>query len=151
MIETDDLDEAIIRKLQADGRSSNRQIGRELNVSEGTVRKRLKRLHDLRALRLTVVTDLRAIDLMVAAYVRLAVAPANARSVASYVAGLEECGYAAFAAGRFNVLCFLIAGDRMALAKIVDEDIATLGGVHDVNVCEVVSTIKHRFDLVSIT
>lgn len=150
MIATDELDEAIIRGLQLDGRSSNRQIGRDLGVSEGTVRKRLKRLQDLGAVRLTTMTDVRAIDFVVSAYVRLAVAPAAARAVANFVAGLEECGYAALTAGRYNVLCFLLSHDRLGLTKVIDEDIAALDGVHDVDVREVVSMLKHRFDLVHI-
>jgi len=151
MIETDELDEAIIAKLQVDGRTSNRQIARELDISEGTVRKRLKRLNDLRALRLTVVTDVRAVDLNASTYARLSVAPAQARKVAEFIAKLPACGYAAFSAGRYNVLCFLMAADRIALTRIIDEEIAVLEGVHDIDVREVIYSTKHRFDLVRIT
>ena len=39
-----DIDETIISFLEQDARVSNREIARKLNVSEGYVRKRLKRL-----------------------------------------------------------------------------------------------------------
>ena len=39
-----ELDERIIKLLQIDGRASNARIAREVGVSEGTVRRRLRRL-----------------------------------------------------------------------------------------------------------
>ena len=40
----DELDRKIITLLQLDGRASNAKIAREVSVSEGTVRRRLRRL-----------------------------------------------------------------------------------------------------------
>ena len=40
----DELDRKIIALLQLDGRASNAKIAREVGVSEGTVRRRLRRL-----------------------------------------------------------------------------------------------------------
>ena len=40
----DELDRKIIALLQMDGRASNAKIAREVGVSEGTVRRRLRRL-----------------------------------------------------------------------------------------------------------
>ena len=42
----DELDAKIIAMLQEDGRASNASIARNVGVSEGTVRRRLKRLVD---------------------------------------------------------------------------------------------------------
>ena len=40
----DELDRKIVGILQQDGRASNAKIARQLGVSEGTIRRRLKRL-----------------------------------------------------------------------------------------------------------
>jgi len=40
----DEIDRAIIRLLQRDGRSSNTEIGRALDLTEATIRKRIGRL-----------------------------------------------------------------------------------------------------------
>ncbi len=45
-VKVDALDWEIIEKLRVDGRMSNSAIARELNVTEGTVRHRVKRLTD---------------------------------------------------------------------------------------------------------
>ena len=42
----DQLDREIISILQNDGRTSNAKIARALDVSEGTIRRRLKKLTD---------------------------------------------------------------------------------------------------------
>ena len=42
----DDTDKRIIARLNENGRESNNQIARELGVSEGTIRNRIKRLTD---------------------------------------------------------------------------------------------------------
>ena len=43
-MEMNELDKKIINLLQVDGRASNAKIAREVGVSEGTVRRRLRRL-----------------------------------------------------------------------------------------------------------
>jgi predicted transcriptional regulator len=42
----DDVDREIVRQLQQDGRRSYREMARSMDVSEGTVRWRVKRLQD---------------------------------------------------------------------------------------------------------
>ena len=56
----DPLDAAILDLLRQNGRMSNREIGRALDISEGTVRQRLKKLEDRKAMRLGVVIDIEA-------------------------------------------------------------------------------------------
>jgi len=43
-MDMDELDRRIVRLLQVDGRASNAKIAREVGVSEGTVRRRLRHL-----------------------------------------------------------------------------------------------------------
>ena len=52
----DDLDKAIIRCLQQDGRRPYAQIGRELKVPEATVRQRAERLISRRVVQVVGVT-----------------------------------------------------------------------------------------------
>src|SRR5262249_49532383 len=42
----DEIDLGLIEALAKDGRQSNREVGRQLGVSEGTIRSRLRRLED---------------------------------------------------------------------------------------------------------
>src|SRR3954471_18466713 len=53
----DETDERILEALQDDGRRSFRDIARQISVSEGTVRARVKRLQAAGALRFLAFVD----------------------------------------------------------------------------------------------
>ena len=53
----DDLDKKILAYLQEDGRMTFVTLASHLGVSEGTIRKRVKRLEDASVLRTMGVTD----------------------------------------------------------------------------------------------
>ena len=53
----DELDFTIISLLQDDGRASNAGIARQAGVSEGTVRRRLKRLIDEEFIKVVALLD----------------------------------------------------------------------------------------------
>ena len=54
----DELDRKIIEILQLDGRASNARIAREVGVSEGTVRRRLRRLIQENVVKIIAVPNL---------------------------------------------------------------------------------------------
>ena len=56
-ISLDELDHKIIERLGHDARVSNREIGREFDLTEGTIRSLLKRLLDNRVIRVAAVTN----------------------------------------------------------------------------------------------
>ncbi len=146
----DATDDAILLELQRNGRVSNREIGRTLGLSEASVRKRLTKLQNQKAFKLALLSDVSLLGLNVSAYIRLAVAPSAAREVALRIAAMPSCGYAALAAGRYNVICFTMDADRAALASTA-EQIELMPGVHEVDIREIVNAVKHRFDLLYIT
>ena len=57
VVDVDDLDHSIIKSLRIDGRRSNRRIGHELGVSEGTIRSRIKRLQEANLMRIVAWID----------------------------------------------------------------------------------------------
>ena len=59
----DELDRKIIALLQMDGRASNAKIAREVGVSEGTVRRRLRKLLEDDVVRVVAVPNLEKLGL----------------------------------------------------------------------------------------
>ncbi|GHF42742.1 Lrp/AsnC family transcriptional regulator for asnA, asnC and gidA [Deinococcus metalli] len=57
MLSLDDLDWKILRFLRADGRTSFREIARQVGVTEGTVRNRVNALTDSGSVRIIAVAD----------------------------------------------------------------------------------------------
>jgi Lrp/AsnC family transcriptional regulator for asnA, asnC and gidA len=150
VIVLDQVDKEIIALLKRDGRMSNREIGRALDVSEGTVRNRLRHLFDAKAVQLAAVIGASASGLSAAAFVRMTVAPAKARQVAIEAATCAEAPFVGLAAGRYNVIVLVAVRDREELARFIHGKLALLDGVVAVDTRELVRSIKHRFDRVRI-
>ncbi|HEY2658349.1 MAG TPA: Lrp/AsnC family transcriptional regulator [Caulobacteraceae bacterium] len=146
----DSIDLSIIKELQKNGRSSNREVGRVLGISEGTVRQHLKKLEAAKAMRLGLVTDAVASGLTLAAFVRIKAQPRQAPTIAKKVADFPQCAFVGMTVGRFDLIALLNVGSREDLVRIIDSEIATMKGVLQLDVREPVAYAKHRFDLVHI-
>jgi Lrp/AsnC family transcriptional regulator for asnA, asnC and gidA len=147
----DDLDEKIAGILQQDARVSNRQIARNLGVSEGFVRKRLKRLLDTGELRLGVLVSGEAAGLRCNALVRFGVAPQAVSAVAAHLAEIAEVRFVGIAVGRFDVYGVMQTSDRDTMFRLLGEGIARLPGVTFVDVREIMVVIKNERTHIRIT
>lgn len=150
-VQLDDLDERIIDLLRDDGRMSNRSIARALNVGESTIRKRLKRMEALKAMRLAVVCDVSVLQIEAFAFLRVSVAPAHSQRIAAYLAAMEETSFVAHSIGQYNIMALLTVRDKAELAAVIDERLAVLEGVHSFEIREIGDIVKHRWDIVRIT
>jgi len=146
----DDVDLAIVKELQKNGRSSNREVARVLGVSEGTIRQRLKKLEAAKAMRLGLVTDSTALGQTAAAYVRIKVRPRHAKAIAARIAEFASCAFVGLTVGRFDIVAFVSAASRDELVRVIDAEIAVMEGVLQLDVREPVGYAKHRFDLIHI-
>jgi DNA-binding Lrp family transcriptional regulator len=149
-VKLDSTDIAILDVLKDNARISNREVARALQLSEGLVRQRLKKMEDGRAMRLGLVANIASLGLGAGALVRLRTTPAQARHIATRIAQLDCCAFSGVTLGRFDVLAYLTASARQDLASVIERDIATLDGVVDIDVCEPVGSAKQRFDLIAI-
>lgn len=146
-IALDQIDEEIIRQFQRDGRRSNRAIGEIVGLSEGAVRKRLKRLTESGAASYGVVVDIKATDMEVSGYLAVEAAPAAVASVGRYVSGLETCSLCSITTGKAAVRAYLYARDRLSLSRTTAE-IAALNGVIAVHFREALYFTLHRYELI---
>jgi Lrp/AsnC family transcriptional regulator for asnA, asnC and gidA len=140
----DDLDEKIIAILERDARVSNREIGRTLKVSEGFVRKRLKRLLDTGELRLGALVSAAALGLRCTALVRFRVAPEAVSSVARTLADMDEVRFVGIAAGRFDVYVVTQTTDREAMFRLLSDRVDPLPGISFVDVREIMQVLKYE-------
>ena len=150
MIQTDDLDEAIIAIFRTDGRLSNREVARRLDISEGTVRQRLKKLQDANAIRIGVVADVFHLGYTQAALIRLAIAPQHVEAALAALTALEDTTYVAAVAGRFNLIVLVLVRDQAHLLDLINSNVESLQGINEVDVRPVVRTVKYNFHEVAI-
>jgi Lrp/AsnC family transcriptional regulator for asnA, asnC and gidA len=125
----DDLDKAIIRCLQLDGRRPYAQIGRELNVPEATVRQRAERLISRRVVQVVGVTDPLAMGFQQPALIGIKVDAAKLEQIAEKIAALDEVTYLVVTAGRFDLMCEVVCRDNDHLLGVLTEDLAKIRGI----------------------
>lgn len=146
----DDLDVAIVRQLQVDGRQSNRKIAAELGVVEGTVRLRLKRMHDEGAIRIQALSDVAAFGIGAHAYVGIEVEPGQVEAVSKHVADLEDVAVVIRSLGEFDLIAVVMGGSRFELIDTVLSKIASTKGIRHTETMESYMTLKHTASWVRI-
>ena len=125
----DDLDKAIIKCLQLDGRRPYAQIGRELKVPEATVRQRAERLITRGVVQVVGVTDPLAMGFQQPALIGLKVEPGKLERIADQIAELDEVTYVVITAGRFDLFCEVVCEDNEHLLRVLTERFAEIDGI----------------------
>jgi len=125
----DDLDKAIIKALQLDGRRPYAQIGRELHVPEATVRQRAERLIARGIVQVVGVTDPLAMGFQQPAFIGLKIEAGRMDEIADRLADLDEVTYVVVTAGRYDLICEVVCEDNDHLLRVLTEKIARIDGI----------------------
>jgi Lrp/AsnC family transcriptional regulator, regulator for asnA, asnC and gidA len=141
----DDLDKAIIRCLQLDGRRPYAQIGRELKVPEATVRQRAERLISRRVVQVVGVTDPLAMGFQQPALIGIKVDAAKLAPIAAKIAELEEVTYLVVTAGRFDLMCEVVCEDNEHLMRVLTEDLAKIRGIRSTETMVELKFVKESY------
>ena len=141
----DDLDKAIIRCLQLDGRRPYAQIGRELKVPEATVRQRAERLISRRVVQVVGVTDPLAMGFQQPALIGLKVDADRLEEIAQKIAALDEVTYLVVTAGRFDLMCEVVCEDNDHLLRVLTEDLAKIRGIRSTETLVELRFVKESY------
>ena len=141
----DDLDKAIIRCLQLDGRRPYAQIGRELKVPEATVRQRAERLISRRVVQGVGVTDPLAMGFQQPALIGLKVDANRLDEIAQKIAALDEVTYLVVTAGRFDLMCEVVCEDNDHLLRVLTEDLAKVRGIRSTETLVELRFVKESY------
>ncbi|HKX89224.1 MAG TPA: Lrp/AsnC family transcriptional regulator [Sphingopyxis sp.] len=145
-ISLDELDHKIIERLGHDARVSNREIGREFDLTEGTIRSRLKRLLDNRVIRVAAVTNANRLGNPILAYLWVeADTAADIENVAERLAALPEIGFVATTLGRADVLAMTLVENGNELTDFLHQTIDKIPGVRRVRYSLGQNFIKHDY------
>ena len=125
----DDLDTKIIGMLQKDGRSSNAGIAREVNVSEGTVRRRLKKLFEDGLIQVVALPDPDKIGFHTEALIGIQVDPSKNDSVADALCDLREINWVTQTAGRYDIFAWASMTSAKELGIFLNTKVGTISGV----------------------
>lgn len=128
----DEVDIAIIRKLQADGRRPYAEIAAELGLSPSTVQQRANRLIEAKLLQLTAVTDPMTLGISVMATVAIKADGTMLREAAAEIAKFSEVGYVAICTGPYDILIEVACKDNDHLLDFISDKLAEVEGVREI-------------------
>lgn len=145
----DDLDEtdiAIVRLLQAHGRTPNAQMARDLGVSEPTIRKRIERLFQDEVIKVTAVLNPRKTGYATDVLIGIRVEPGSLLEVGGVLASLDQVVYLGYVTGRFDILVEMLFRDDQALFDFIERELPSIGGVVSTETSHVLRTGKINYD-----
>ena len=125
----DELDHKIIALLQMDGRASNAKIAREVGVSEGTVRRRLRRLTKDDVVHIVAAPNLEKLGYATTALVGLQTGPGMSDTVAESLASLPESHYVAVTTGSYDVFVWAGLESAESLGNFLRTKVGVIEGV----------------------
>ena len=126
----DSVDVAIVEILSSDGRASNAQIARQVEVSEGTIRRRLKRMIDQKVVQIRVISDPKGLGRLSQCMVGVTVEPSEVDAVLADVCSREEVTFAACTTGSYDLILCVSVDSSDKLGEFLLTDLGSIPGIH---------------------
>lgn len=143
-VELDEIDKAIIRMLQVDGRIPYSKLGPGVGLSQAAARQRVQRLVESGVMQVVAVTDPSMLGFDLQAMVGLNI-DGDVEAVANEIAELADVDYVVATAGRFDVICEVVCADRSALHELVNSRIRAVDGVRSTEVLTYLHLVKQTY------
>ena len=125
----DELDKHIIQVLQFDGRTSHADIARQLQISEGTIRRRLAALIENKIIRVSALVDPAQLGYKTSAFIGIQVEPARVEAVADELAALPESEHVVITTGSYDIFMWVNLASSEELAKFLHTGVGLIEGV----------------------
>ena len=122
----DGLDKRLIEELQQDGRAVFVDLARKLGVSEGTIRKRLRRLIADKVMKVVAVPNLPKLGCGFLAMMGIQVRVHELRKVADHLVNNHHVCYVSFVTGRYDLLAIVMTESPEALSRFIEKEISAI-------------------------
>ncbi|MEC9140368.1 MAG: Lrp/AsnC family transcriptional regulator [Chloroflexota bacterium] len=143
----DELDRKIIQILQGNGRASNARIARDVDVSEGTVRRRLKTLVQQGSINIIALPDPEVLGYDTEALVGIQVAPDKIDEVAVLLVELKESSWVSVTTGSFDIFCWVTLPSSEELGNFLKAVVGTIPGVRRTETFVSLSVRKRNYGI----
>lgn len=143
-IELDEIDKAIIRELQVDGRMPYAQLAPIVGLSQAATRQRVNRLIDRGAMQVVAVTDPVRLGFGHQAWLGISVS-ADAALVAKAMADIASVDYVLLTGGRFDILAEVTCSGSDHLLSVVNEDVRSIEGISKIEIMSSLRLVKETY------
>jgi Lrp/AsnC family transcriptional regulator for asnA, asnC and gidA len=124
----DEIDKAIIRELQVDGRMPYAKLGPAVGLSQAAVRQRVQRLIENGVMQVVAVTDPLMVGFSLQAMIGLR-AEGDLRAIAEELSEVPEVAYVVITSGGFDLLAEVVCEGTEELLALLNDVIRALPGV----------------------
>ena len=138
----DSLDRSIVAILQEDGRARFTEIAKTLGVTEGTVRNRVAKLLDEKAIQIIGVLDPHRMGYQTPAIISVSIQPPHLESAAKVIAEMPEVSYLIMIAGEYDLMVEVFCRDREHLAAFLKDRLLQVEGVQRTHTSFILHTYK---------
>jgi Lrp/AsnC family transcriptional regulator, regulator for asnA, asnC and gidA len=142
----DELDRKIVRLLNRNGRASNTEIARDLDVSEATVRKRMARLIDEELIMVTAVPTPAGIGSTTAVLIGVSVRLDRLEAISERLVKHPAVRYVAHSTGRYDLMLEAFFPDVERLASFISNDLGSDPGVTQVETSLILKVAKFVYE-----
>ena len=122
----DELGQKIVRELQRDARQSYREIGRNLKVSEGTVRNRVKSMLNSNTIKISAVPDPEKLGLDFMCVMGIEVKVGTAESVEERLIYSPNVYYLSGCTGDIDIIGIFLFSSPAEFDQFVKTEIASI-------------------------
>ena len=150
-VQLDALDRRIIDLLTQDARVSNRQVAAQLNVTEGTIRGRIRRLEKGNCIRLTAVTNITYLGSPKMVLIGIQVEHAQLKNLCAKLSAMPDIGAVIVMLGRYDILAIGLYSTLEEVVAVANNRILSLPGVRHVETSIAVNTLKYDHRVAKIT
>jgi Lrp/AsnC family transcriptional regulator for asnA, asnC and gidA len=140
----DDIDRAILRELQTDGRVPYADLGPKVGLSPSAARQRLQRLIDTKVVQVVGVTDPMAMGGQAMALLGITV-NGDARTVADTLGRREEVVYSVLTSGGFDLFAEVVCRQPRDLLDFINDVVRPIDGVERIQSFPYFGIHTHRF------
>ena len=144
---SDDLDDRIFAAFRRDGRQSNREVGRQVGVSETSIRHRLNKMLTSGLMQFEVVCHPSFVGMAVIAVGRVQTLPGSAGAIIDRLAESDLVGWLAETSGEHNIHLILTASSNAELGDFCDNIILPLQGLQKLEIQIQVARFKLEYHL----
>ena len=125
----DKIDSKIIEILEADGRTPNACIAKKIGVSEGTIRRRLKKLISSDYLQVNGIANLSKIGLESQAIVGIKADADKIEDIIDQLSKFQEVKWLSEVTGQYDVFCWVALGTPKDLGKFLRDKLGCIAGL----------------------
>lgn len=125
----DKLGQKLIRELQRNGRQSHTELARKLEVSEGTVRRRVSALQKQGFMKIAAVLNPYKFGYNFVSVMGIQVRMTDLQQVADMLAQRPNVYYMAFVTGRYDLLIILISRTSEEVSHFIKKYISSIPSI----------------------